>query len=52
MQICICACQGKLIDKRIKELIEICDQDNFATSLAIDPSSNVGSNVGQLMLTQ
>ena len=52
MHICICACRGKLIDKKIKELIEIYDQDNFATSLAIDLSSNVGSNVGQLILTQ
>ncbi|ESR65190.1 hypothetical protein CICLE_v10007349mg [Citrus x clementina] len=46
------ACLGKLIDEKSKELIEVYDQGSFPTSLVIDPPSNVGSNVGQLIPTQ
>ncbi|XP_024033573.1 probable disease resistance protein At5g43740 [Citrus clementina] len=42
----------KLIDEKIKELIDVYDQGSFPTSLVIDPPSNVGSNVGQLIPTQ
>ncbi|XP_024034218.1 probable disease resistance protein At4g27220 [Citrus clementina] len=42
------ACLGKLIDEKIKELIEVYDQGSFPTSLVIDPPSNVG----QLIPTQ